>query len=107
MLSACRAGDVARAEELIGQRPELATCQFNYTPPLHFAVREGHLELVRLLVEHRAYDPGYKSYPFGDTLLTIAHDRGFDEIAQVLESAARRGLAHKWPDTGEIDYEQD
>ncbi|RPI59552.1 MAG: ankyrin repeat domain-containing protein, partial [Lysobacterales bacterium] len=54
-----------------------------------------------------AYDPGYKSYPFGDTLLTMAHDRGFDEIAGVLESALPRGLAHKWPETGEIDYEQD
>lgn len=107
MLSACHAGDVARARELMGQRPELATCQYNYTPPLHFAVREGHLELVRLLVEHRAYDPGYKSYPFGDTLLTIANDRGFDEIARELESARARGLAHKWPETGEIDYEQD
>ena len=69
MLSACRGGDLARAQELMAQRPELATCQYNYTPPLHFAVREGHLELVRALVERRAYDPGYKSYPFGDTLL--------------------------------------
>lgn len=107
MLSACRVGDVARVRELMAQRPELATCQYNYTPPLHFAVREGHLELVRLLVERGAYDPGYKSYPFGDTLLTLAHDRGFDEIAGVLESALPRGLAHKWPETGEIDYEQD
>jgi hypothetical protein len=107
MLSVCRAGEVARARELITQRPELATCQYNYTPPLHFAVREGHLDLVRLLVERGAYDPGYKSYPFGDTLLTVAQDRGFDEIARVLESALPRGLAHKWPDTGEIDYQQD
>jgi ankyrin repeat protein len=107
MLSACRAGDLALARELMSQRPELATCQYNYTPPLHFAVREGHLELVRELVERRAYDPGYKSYPFGDNLLTIARDRGFDEIAKVLDSALPRGLAHKWPETGEIDYEQD
>ena len=42
MLSACRAGDLAQAQELMAQRPELATCQYNYTPPLHFAVREGH-----------------------------------------------------------------
>jgi hypothetical protein len=107
MLSACRAGDLERARELMARRPELATCQYNYTPPLHFAVREGQLELVRELVERRAYDPGYRSYPFGDTLLTVARDRGFDEIATVLESAVARGLAHKWPDTGEIDYEQD
>jgi ankyrin repeat protein len=107
MLSAAHAGDLARVQELIALRPELATCQYNYTPPLHFAVREGHLELVRLLVERGAYDPGYKSYPFGDTLLTIARDRGCDEIAAMLESARERGLAHKWVDTGDIDYQQD
>ena len=107
MLSAAKAGDLARTRELIAQRPELATCQYNYTPPLHFAVREGHLELARLLVDRGAYDPGYKSYPFGDTLLTIARDRGHDAIAALLESARERGLAHKWVDTGEIDYEQD
>jgi hypothetical protein len=107
MLCACYAGDVARVQELIGRRPELATCQYNYTPPLHFAVREGHLDLVRMLVDRGAYDPGYKSYPFGDTLPAIARDRGFDEVAAVLESALARGLAHKWVDTGEIDYEQD
>jgi hypothetical protein len=61
MLSAAFAGDVARAQELMAQRPELATCQYNYTPPLHFAVREGHLALVKALVDRGAYDPGYKS----------------------------------------------
>jgi uncharacterized protein len=107
MLSASFAGDLAKAQELIAQCPELATCQYNYTPPLHFAVREGHLELVRTLVDRGAYDPGYKSYPFGDTLPTIARDRGFEEIATLLEGSLARGLAHKWVETGEIDYQQD
>ena len=107
MLSAASAGDLSRVRELVAQRPALATCQYNYTPPLHFAVREGHLELARFLVDRGAYDPGYKSYPFGDSLLTIARDRGHDAIAALLESARERGLAHKWVDTGEIDYEQD
>jgi len=107
MLSAANAGDIAVAQELMSQRPELATCQYNYTPPLHFAVREGHLALVRALVERGAYDPGYKSYPFGETLVQIAQDRGFEEIAAVLEDARSRGVAHKWIDTGEIDYQQD
>jgi hypothetical protein len=107
MLQACHAGDLPQVERLIADRPQLATCQYNYTPPLHFAVREGHLELVKALVERRAYDPGYKSYPFGDTLLTVARERGHDAIAEALESARARGLAHKWVDVGEIDYEQD
>jgi len=107
MLTAANAGDLARVKELVARRAELVTCQYNYTPPLHFAVREGHLELVRWLVDRGAYDPGYKSYPFGDSLVTIARDRGFDEIAALLDSARERGLAHKWVDTGEIDYQQD
>ena len=107
MLSASCAGDLATAQELMAQRPELATCQYNYTPPLHFAVREGHLEFVRALVERGAYDPGYKSYPFGDTLPTIARERGFEEIAALLEGSLARGLAHKWVETGEIEYQQD
>jgi hypothetical protein len=106
-LSAANAGDLTRVQELVAQRPALATCQYNYTSPLHFAVREGHLELARFLVDRGAYDPGYKSYPFGDSLLTMARERGYEEIARLLESARERGLAHKWVDTGDIDYGQD
>lgn len=32
MLSASFAGDLAKAQALMAQRPELATCQYNYTP---------------------------------------------------------------------------
>ena len=94
--------------QLISRRPELSTCQYNYTPPLHFAVREGHLPLVRALVAQKAFDPRYKSYPFGDSLLTMAQDRGHDEIARFLQDAlANPDLTRKWGETGEIDYGQD
>lgn len=108
MLSASREGDLDRVTRLIARRPELSTCQYNYTPPLHFAVREGHLPLVHLLVERKAFDPGYKTYPFGDSLLTIAQDRGHNEVARLLEDAlSRPELTRKWVDTGKIDYGQD
>ncbi|HEX5108293.1 MAG TPA: ankyrin repeat domain-containing protein [Vicinamibacterales bacterium] len=108
MLTAARDGDLARVTELTTKRPELATCQFNYTPPLHFAVREGHLPVVRALVAQGAFDPDYKAYPFGDTLLTMAEDRGYDGIARVLRDAlSRPGLSRKWTETGEIDFGQD
>jgi uncharacterized protein len=107
MLSACRDGDLDRMLQLITKRPELSTCQYNYTPPLHFAVREGHLPLVRVLVEHKALDPSYKAYPFGDSFLTMAQDRGYDEIARFLQDAlANPDLTRKWVETGEIDYGQ-
>jgi ankyrin repeat protein len=108
MLSACRAGDLDRVLQLTEKRPELSTCQFNYTPPIHFAVREGHLALVRELVSRQAFDPDYKTYPFGDSLLTMAHDRGHHEILTLLqETLARPELTRKWVETGEIDYGQD
>ena len=108
MLSASRDGDLDRVKELIARRPALATCQFNYTPPLHFAVREGHLPVVRALVAQGAFDPQYQAYPFGDAFLTMAEDRGYDEIAGVLRDAqSRPELSRKWVETGEIDYGQD
>jgi len=108
MLSASRDGDLDRVTRLIEQRPELSTCQHNYTPPLHFAVRERHLALVRALVERKALDPNYKTFPFGDSFLTMAQDRGYEEIARFLQDAlAGPDLTRKWVDTGEIDYQQD
>jgi hypothetical protein len=108
MLSACRDGDRDRVLQLVAQRHELSTCQFNYTPPLHFAIREGHLGIVRTLVEMKAFDPGYKTYPFGDSFLTMAQDRGYHEVAVLLQNAlANPELTQKWQETGKIDYRQD
>jgi ankyrin repeat protein len=104
MLCATWDGDLDRVTALVARRPELSTCQYNYTPPLHFAVREGHLAVVRALVERGALDPQYKSYPFGDSLVTMAQDRDHHEIADLLQRAvATPGLAPKWVGTGEIE----
>lgn len=108
MLTASRDGDLDRVTQLIARRPELSTCQYNYTPPLHFAVRDGHVPLVRALVAHKALDPHYKTYPFGDSFLTMAQDRGHEEIAVLLQDAlARPESTRKWVETGDIDYGQD
>ena len=108
MLTATRDGDLARVMQLISHRPELCTCQFNYTPPLHFAVREGHASIVRALVERGAFDPDYKSYPFGDTFETMAREREHADVAEILQQArGTPGLTRKWVETGEIDYKQD
>jgi ankyrin repeat protein len=83
MLSASRAGDLDRVKALVSRRPELARCEYNYTPPIHFAVREGHLSLVRYLLDE-GVDLNYKTYPFGDSLLTMARDREYHQIAELL-----------------------
>jgi ankyrin repeat protein len=67
------------------------SCEYNYTPPLHFAVREGYLDVTRFLLDHGA-DPGsYQTYAFRDTLLTMARERNHDDVAELLlEYLSRR-----------------
>src|SRR5262249_5857129 len=90
MLSASRAGDLDQVKALVSRRPELARCEYNYTPPLHFAVREGHLSIVRYLLDQGA-DLNYKTYSFGDSLLIMARDREHHEVAELLlETVSRR-----------------
>jgi ankyrin repeat protein len=78
MFQASWNGDLDQVKALVSRRRELALCEYNYTPPIHFAVREGHLELVRFLLEQGA-DPTYRTYPFQDTLLTMAQDREYHQ----------------------------
>jgi uncharacterized protein len=108
MLTASFSGDLARVKELATRHPQIVTCQFDYTSPMHFAVREGHYELVRYFVEAGALDPGYWVHPFKDPLVMIAEERGLDEIAQYL----RRNLEdpsriRNWGDVGKIDFGKD
>jgi|GEM_PF-342984 len=108
MLVASRDGDLGRVEALAQRCPALLTCQYDYTTSLHLAVREGHLELVRFLVERRALDPAYLNHPFRDSLVTMAEDRGQVEIAQLLRrSLDDLQLTRAWGDTGAIDYGKD
>ncbi len=84
ILSASRNGNLDLVKKMVDECPELIYAQYNYTPPIHFAVREGHLSLVKYLLDNGAYDPAYKTYPFSESLTTIAIDRGYTEIADVL-----------------------
>jgi ankyrin repeat protein len=108
MLAASQAGDLDRVKELAQGCPALLTCQYDYTAPLHLAVREGHLELVRYLVEQGGVDPNYKTHPFLESLVTVAEDREYDEIAELLkQSLDDPRLIRSWPDIGKIDRGRD
>src|SRR5215471_8825254 len=85
ILTASRDGNLDRVKELVAECPELIYAQYNYTPPVHFAVREGHTDLVKFLLDQGAHDPAYKIYPFLDSLLTVAQDRNYQEISRLLE----------------------
>ncbi len=108
MLTASRDGNLDRVKELASLCPALITCQYDYTSPLHLAVREGHLDLVRNLVENGALDPTYKTHPFLESLVTVADDRGHGEIAELLKrSLDDPKLTRAWGDTGKIDHGRD
>jgi ankyrin repeat protein len=108
MLTACRNGDLDRVAQHLAACPSLVRCDYNYMPPLHLAVREGHGALVRLLIERRAANPNYVTYPYRERLIVLARDRGEDAIASMLEEAYRRG-DHSTPEdeAGEIIYSFD
>ena len=91
MLCAALEGDVDRVRALAGREPNLVCAEYWYTQPLHFAVREGHAEVVVALLELGA-DATYRRYAH-ESLATVARDRGHEEVAEIIERArAARGL---------------
>src|SRR5262249_37064674 len=67
--------------------------------------REGHASLVRFLLD-RSVDPSYRSYPFGDTLLTVAEDREHSAVASVLRDHLTTRFALKDGLTAILDAAQ-
>jgi ankyrin repeat protein len=108
MLTACRDDDLDRVDAHLADCPSLLLCDYNYMAPLHLAVREGRLEIVRLLASRGAVNPNYRTYPYRETLVTMAVDRGYTEIASVLEEHARSADPNRPEDEGgHIEYVTD
>ncbi len=108
MLLAALEGDVARVRALAARDPNLVHAEYWYTQPLHFAVREGHADVVRTLLELGA-DPSYRRYAH-EPLATVARDRGHDGVARIIEDArAALGLGgephevHTASTAGDVD----
>ncbi len=91
-LNAARDGDAARLRAMLEDDPTLVKAEFWYTPPLHFAVREGHLDAARMLLQAGA-DIFHRSYYAQEPLLQIACDRGHDEVAELLRDELGRRAA--------------
>lgn len=106
VLSASCRGDLETIKQLVEECSEIAYAQYNYAPPMQFAVREGHVELVRFLLDLGAHDPSYRFYPFQESLQTVAADRGYSEIVEMLDlyEATEVGHASFRGDNGEILY---
>jgi hypothetical protein len=51
MICSAIKGDVPAIRRLLKQDPNLAITEYWYTQPIHFAVREGHLEATQTIIE--------------------------------------------------------
>src|SRR4029077_9742813 len=97
-----RAGDLAQVRRMLKARPELANMEMSYGNehrPLHYAVMNRLPEMTRLLMQHGA-DARAGIHPHRDATgaLTLASERGFDEIVAIIhEEEQRRREAMRAP----------
>ena len=77
-------GFVFIVKRLLAGDPSLANPHDCQTSPLHEAVRGKHIQVVRLLLEHKA-DPTYRDSE-GKTPLNLAEDSGSSELVPLLAS---------------------
>ena len=98
MICACLTGDVRKIEALLRSDPNLVRAEYWYTQPLHFAVREGHLEAVRLLLRAGA-DPSFVREG-GEDLVTVARDRLHEAVAIEIQQALNERAGAKMKDHG-------
>jgi uncharacterized protein len=82
MICASISGDIDTIKTLVARDPNLINCEHEYFTPIRFAVRENQREVVDFLLQ-RGVNPAYES---GDSLVTIAKDRGYNELTTYLES---------------------
>jgi uncharacterized protein len=107
ILTASKNGDLSTVKALADESPGLIYAQYNYTPPIHFAVREGHEDLVAYILSQGAHDPVYKIYPFQESLAVFARDRNYPVILSLLEEYEKSPVPdHYTGDNGPIDYKR-
>src|SRR5437016_12687425 len=89
-----RAGDLTQVRAMLKARPELVNMEMSYGDehrPLHYAVMNRSPEMARLLMQHGA-DARRGIHPHRDatTALTIAVERGYDEIVAIIQAEEQR-----------------
>lgn len=93
LFSAALNGDMPTMIRLLDDNPSLVRCHFHYRTPLYFAVRENRREAAEYLLDHGADPIGLA---VNDSLLDICRDRGYAEMAAMLEARLER-LHHASP----------
>jgi RNA polymerase sigma factor (sigma-70 family) len=87
MLLAAVEGDMDRVVSLLKKNPALAYCNWAYYHPVNFAVREGHTDVVRALLDAGADPTVASGLEYHDKPLDRARDQGLDDIVVMLERA--------------------
>lgn len=87
LFDASARGDVETVLALLKKDRRLANAQYWYQFPIHRAVEAGHVEVVRILLEHGA-DPGQSRYTYDswDKLLAQARQKEHVEMELLLRS---------------------
>jgi ankyrin repeat protein len=80
MFVAAMSGDVDAVRDLGDRDPALLSCELEYLTPLHFAVRENRVEVVRYLLG-RGVRPVFS---FEGSMVEAAELRGYTELASLL-----------------------
>jgi ankyrin repeat protein len=90
LFKACAMGDMPKLQRLLAKDQRLVNAQFWYQFPIHMAVREGHAEIVKLLLDEGA-DPGQSRFTYNswDKLLLCAKERGYRQVELMLQRAMR------------------
>jgi ankyrin repeat protein len=94
LVDAVRAGDLAQVSAMLKARPELVNTDMAENDEhraLHYAVLDRSTEMVRLLMANGA-DARKGIYPHRDatSALTIARERGYDEIVTIIQEEEQR-----------------
>lgn len=92
MLVSCDNGDVELAERMLERDVSLANCSWGYISPLQFAIREGHANIVKLLLRYGAVVADKSALGWQDMPLQKAIDREHDEIEEILKGYLQRTL---------------
>jgi ankyrin repeat protein len=88
-ITAAAAGDTVTLRRLMERDRSLSRAEGFYAPPIHFAVREGQAEAVRILLDAGAAEAEFNGCDL-DGLIEIARDRSYEEIALLLDEVRGR-----------------
>ena len=80
LICAAIRNDVKTIQNHLKEHVDCARLEFWYTPPIHFAVREGNLDVTRTL---------WKAYPYDEVtnLIRMAEDRSNTDVADFLRAS--------------------